>query len=163
MNHAAKNPPIKLEGASCLMYNDIAEFMGTNRRILTVNRDLATNVLNDGAADVLTRNEGGADLEATLDVEVRLGDRTYSAIKSTISFLYRQSGIERPMELRDEIIIYCKGSKRKGILLKQDTGLDISDGKKQIPQEVFRFLANKLFTSKKKENIFAHLILILDW
>ena len=62
------------------MYNDIAEFMGTNRRILTVNRDLATNVLNDGAADVLTRNEGGADLEATVDVAVRLGDSTYSAI-----------------------------------------------------------------------------------
>ena len=26
MNSAAKKPPIKLEGAGCLMYNDIAEF-----------------------------------------------------------------------------------------------------------------------------------------
>ena len=163
MNRAAKTIPIKLKGAGYLVYNDIAEFMGTKRIIVTVNRDKAKTFVNDGEEDELTLNEGGADLEATLDVEVRLGDRTYSAIESTISFLYRQSGIERPMELRDEIIIYCKGSKRKGILLKQDTGLDISDGKKQIPQEVFRFLANKLFTSKKKENIFAHLILILDW
>ena len=28
----------KLEGAGCLMYNDIEEFMGTKRRIVTVNR-----------------------------------------------------------------------------------------------------------------------------
>ena len=82
MNRSAKNPPIKLEGAGCLMYNDIVEFMATKRRIVTVNRKLATNFLNDGEADVLTRNEGGADLEATLDVAVRLGDITYNAIQS---------------------------------------------------------------------------------
>ena len=44
------------------MYNDIAESMGTNRRVVTVNTELATNYVNDGEAYVLTENEGGADL-----------------------------------------------------------------------------------------------------
>ena len=91
------------------MYNYIAEFMGTKRRIMTVNRELAANCVNDGETYVLTRNEGGADLEATLDV-VRLGDITYSAIESTISFLYSKSGIERPAELKGGISLYCKDS-----------------------------------------------------
>ena len=84
MNFAVKKNPIKLEGAGCLMYNDIAEFMGTKRRIVTVNRDLDTNAVNDGVTYVLKKNEGGADLEARLYVAVRLGDSTYSAIHSAI-------------------------------------------------------------------------------
>ena len=56
MKCAAKKPPIKLEGAGCLMYNYIAEFMGTKRRIVTVNRELAANYVNDGATYVLTQN-----------------------------------------------------------------------------------------------------------
>ena len=83
-----------------MMYNDIVKFMGTKRRIVTVNIDLAANVLNDGSADVSTQNEVGSYLEARVDVAVRLGDSTYSAIQSAISFLYRQSGIERPEELK---------------------------------------------------------------
>ena len=78
------------------MHNYIADFMGTKKRFVTVNRDLAANSVNDGTADVLTRNEGGSYLEATLDVALRLGDSTYSAIHSAISFLYQQSVIERP-------------------------------------------------------------------
>ena len=95
-----KKPPIKLEGAGCLMYNDIVKFMGTKRSIVTVNIDLAANFLNDGSADVSTQNEVGSYLEARVDVAVRLGDSMYSAIQSVISFLYRQSGIERPEELK---------------------------------------------------------------
>ena len=60
------------------------------------------------------------------------------------------------------ISLYCKGSKRKGRQLKQDLGLEISEGKKPMSQEVFSSSAKKLFTSKKKEHIFAHLFLILD-
>ena len=56
MNRAAKKTPIKLEGAGFLMYNDIVEFIGTKRRIVTVNKDLDANFVNYGAADVLTKN-----------------------------------------------------------------------------------------------------------
>ena len=88
------------------MYNDIAEFMCTNRRIVTVNRVLAENYVNDGSTYVLTRNEGRADLEATVDVAVRLRDRNYSSIHSTISFLYHHIGIIRPLELKGGINLY---------------------------------------------------------
>ena len=37
---------------------------------------------------MLIRNEGGADLEVIVDVTVRLGGSTYSAIQSAIYFLY---------------------------------------------------------------------------
>ena len=137
--------------------------MGTKRRIVAVNRELVTNFVNDGASDVLTWNEGGDDLEATLDVAVRLGGSIYSTIQHAISFLYRQSGIERLAELKGGISLYSKGSNRKGTQLKQDIGLKISEVKKPMSQEVFIFLAKKLFTSKKKERVFAHLFLMLDW
>ena len=54
---------------------------------MTLNRDLAANYLNDGLTDVLTRNEGGAYLEAIVDVVVMLGDSNYSAIQSPILFV----------------------------------------------------------------------------
>ena len=120
--------------------------------------------MNDGAADVLTQNEVGSYLEARVDVAVRLGDSMYSAIQSAISFLYRQSGIDSLTELKGGISLYCKGSKSKGGHMKQVIELKISGGKKQTPQEVSRlFSANQFFTSRKKEHIFAHLFLILDW
>ena len=64
------------------MYTDISEFMDTKRRVVTMNRELAINFVNDEATDLLTRNEGGADLEERVDVALRLGDSTYSAIHS---------------------------------------------------------------------------------
>ena len=93
MNCSSKKTPIKLEGAGCLMYNSIVEFMGTKISILNVNIELEKNYVNGGATDVLTRYEDRADLEARMDVAVRLGDSTSSAIQSAIYFLYHQSGI----------------------------------------------------------------------
>ena len=84
MNCSAKKLPITLEGDGCLIYNDIMEFMGTKRSNVTVNRQLVTNNVNDGATDVLKQNKGGLYLEAIVDVAVKLGDSTYSAIQSAI-------------------------------------------------------------------------------
>ena len=120
MNRAAKKPPIKLEGAGCLIYKYIVDFMVTKRRIVTVNRELATNYVIDRATYVLTQNESRADLEARVNFTVMIGDSTYSDIQRAISFLYCQSEIERLAELESGINLYCKGSKRKGRQLKQD-------------------------------------------
>ena len=49
-----------------------------------MNRELATNFVNDGSADVLTQNQVGTDLEAIVDVAVRLGDSIYSAIQIAV-------------------------------------------------------------------------------
>ena len=95
INRAAKNLPIKFEVADCLIHNDIVKFMGTKKRIVTVNRHIDANFVNDGATDVLTRNEGEANLQARVYVVLRLWDITYISIQSAIYFLYCQSAIER--------------------------------------------------------------------
>ena len=71
--------------------------MGTKKGILTVNKHIAETFFIDGATDVLTWTEGGADLQTRVYVAVRLGDSTYSSIQSAISFFYYQSVIERLM------------------------------------------------------------------
>ena len=78
------------------MYNDIAEFVGTKKSIVTSNRELTANFVNDEASYVLIQNAGGEFLEAAVDVAVRLRDSANSAIQRAISFFYRQSGIKRP-------------------------------------------------------------------
>ena len=104
-----------------------------------------------------------SDLEARVDVEVRLGDINYSAIQNSISFLYRQSGIDRSVELKCGISLYCAVSNRKSRQLKQDLGPVISEGQKPMSQEVYSFVAKKLLTTKKKEHIFSRLFMILNW
>jgi phage-related protein len=41
--------------------------------------------------------------------------------------------------------------------------LKLNEGKKPMSREVYSFLAQKLFESERKEHIFAHLFLVLDW
>ena len=54
MNCDAKKHPIKLDGAGCLVYNYIVDFMVTKRRIVALNREFAANFANDGATEVFT-------------------------------------------------------------------------------------------------------------
>lgn len=153
------NSPIHLVGDVSLKYEHIAEFMNTKRKVLTVNADVARRL----AAEEGNEMEGDADAENQVRVAVRLGDSSYSAVQSAISFLYRQSGIERTEEIKGGVSLYCKGSKRKGRKLKQDLGLEISEGKKAMSKNVYSFLAQKMFHSREAEHIFAHLFLLLDW
>ena len=52
---------------------------------------------------------------------------------------------------------------RRSNQLKQELGLDLSEGKKPMSLEVFEFLSKQLFVSKSNEFIFAHLFFVLDW
>ena len=141
------------------MYDDIAKFMETKRRVVSVDPDLANRLATEEGASVVHNAGGGGKVK----VAVQLSDSSYSAIQSAISLLYRQCGFERPNEIKDGLALYCKGSKRKGRQLKQSLGLVISEGKKAMSREVYRLLAKKMFASKRKEYIFAHLFLLLDW
>ena len=153
------NSPIHLVGDISLKYEHIAEFMNTKRKVLTVNADVARRL----AAEEGNTMQGNADAENQVRVAVRLGDSSYSAVQSAISFLYRQSGIERSEEVKGGVSLYCKGSKRKGRKLKQDLGLEITEGKKAMSKNVYSSLAKKMFYSRDAEHIFAHLFLLLDW
>ena len=159
MNRVEGNSPIYLSGANAIVYEDIAKYMGTKRRIVTVDPDLANRLATEEGAEFINHAVGGGKVR----VAVRLSDSSYSAVQSAISFLYRQCGLERSTEIKDGLALYCKGSKRKGRHLKQSLGLVISEGKKPMSREVYSFLAKRMFKSKKKEHIFSHLFLLLDW
>ena len=46
---------------------------------------------------------------------------------------------------------------------KQKLGLKITEGKKRLSLKAYSLMARKLFGSECKEDIFAHLFLVLDW
>ena len=62
-----------------------------------------------------------------------------------------------------EMIFLIDGLQRMGIKEKQQLGLKLSKGKKPLTQECFEFLTKFLFHSDKKEEVFVHLFLVLDW
>ena len=159
MNRKDHNSPIHLTGDVALKYEHIAKFMNTKRKVITVNADVAAQL----AAQDGNTLEGNVDATNQVKVAIRLGDSSYSAVQSAVSFLYRQSGIDRSEEIKGGVSLYCKGSKRKCRKLKQDLGLEISEGKKAMSKAVYSFLAKKWFLSRDPEHIFAHLFLVLDW
>ena len=159
MNRIEKNSPIHISGPCRILYEDIAKFMGSKRKIVEVDPELANRLAAEEGASVLNSAGGRGKIK----VAVRLSDSSYSAIQSGISFLYRQCGLERSTEIKEGMALYCKGSKRKGRKLKQSLGLVISEGKKPMSREVYSYLANKMFRSKNTEHIFSHLFLLLDW
>ena len=159
MNRIEQNSPIHVAGPNAILYEDIAQYMGSKRKIVNVDPDLANRLAAEEGAAVVNSAGGRGKIK----VAVRLSDSSYSAVQSGISFLYRQCGLERSTEIKEGMALYCKGSKRKGRQLKQSLGLVISEGKKPMSREVYSFIANKMFKSKKKEHIFSHVFLLLDW
>ena len=127
MNRTENNSPIHLSGPSAIVYEDIVNYMGTKRKVVEVDQYLADILLAEEGAEVVN-SIGGSKIK----VCVRLSDSSYSAIQSGILILYRQSGMERTVDIKEGMSMYCKGSKRKGRQLKQSLGLAISEGKKPM-------------------------------
>ena len=91
MNRIEKNSPIHISGPCRILYEDIAKFMGSKRKIVEVDPELANRLAAEEGASVL--NSAGGRWK--IKVVVRLSDSSYSAIQSGISFLYRQCGLKR--------------------------------------------------------------------
>ena len=104
--------------------------MGTKRRVVSVDPDLANRLAEEEGASLVNVNSAGGG--GKVKVAVRMSDSSYGAINSSISFLYRQCGVERSNEMKEGLALYCKGSKQKGRQLKQSLGLVISEGKKPM-------------------------------
>ena len=160
MNIRNKNPPIKLEGKDTIDYGIVATYMNKKRQIVKVDADAAKSMLKHMGNEIF---EGETDDNGKVEVAVRLSDSAYTNVQSAIAFIFIQCGIKRPDAITDGISLYCKVSKRRGNQLKQELGLNLSEGKKPMSLEVFEFLSKQLFVSKSKESIFAHLFFVLDW
>lgn len=119
---------------------------------------------NEGAEDgENTDIEYEPDENGKVKVAIRLEATTYDGYRSAISFLYRESGVTMPNELSEGFTIYIKGSRRINLAAKQTLGLKITEGKRHMTPEVYKFLAKTLFESPKPEHVFAHTFLVLDW
>ena len=160
MTRVLHNSPVRLSGDNSLNYGHIAAFMNTKSKVIKVDADIAKRIAEEEGT---VFNTDQVNIDGMVDVSIRLGDSSYSAVQSAISFLFRQSGVERSEAVKGGVSLYCKGSKRKGRKIKQDLGLEISEGKKHMTKSVYSYLAKKFFNSKEPEHIFAHLFLVLDW
>ena len=145
INRKEHNYLIRLIRDGSLIYDRIAAFMNTKRRVITVNVDIAARL----AAEDENMLQGNTDSNNQVKVAVRLGDSSYSAVQSTVLFLFRQSGVEQSAEVKGGVNLYCKGSKIKGRKLKQDLGLEIKDGKNPMSKEVYSFLAKKYLLAER--------------
>ena len=70
----------------------------------------------------------GAEVGYIIDVVIRIGDKSWSAVKSGISFLYRQCVIERPDYVRAGVSLYYKGPNKKWTKLVQNIGMEVTKG-----------------------------------
>ena len=171
--------PIKLEVighcGTCLNYDVIAEYMSTKQKMETVDYQLAAD-FEKAVRDIsAVPNEGDkesgeppildevGDANGEVQVAIRLETSTYEAIRSSIAYIYRESGVTMPEEMNSSLSVYIKGSRRINLLAKQMLGLRLSEGKKHMTKIVYSKIAQILFESDDTQNIFAHLFFVLDW
>ena len=173
--------PIRLligddNNSNILTYAHVSSFMHTKSKEVLVDKALAIRYCN--ALKGISPAEGGAlldeqeladdarwvpDKDGKVKVLVRLEASTYDGIRSSISFLYRETATTMPATLNSSMSLYIKGSRRINLLAKQMLGMKITEGKKHMTKAVYKKIAQILFESSNPEHIFAHLFFILDW
>ena len=193
MTRTEKNCPVVVTGENCSDYSFISNYMNMKSKVVKVDKKLAEQATGErsqrrqgrGEGAVIGKEEGGDNngedavmgrenvqeqedgngdaAEGDVEVAVRFSNYVYTGIGVAIAFLYRQCGIEIPAKSKDSISQYCKGSKRRGETLKQQLALKITEGRRPMSFEVYKFIAKGLFYLSKKEHVFLHLFLILYW
>ena len=71
--------------------------------------------------------------------------------------------VPMPKLMQDNLKMLLSGKRRADLKEKEGLGLSITEGKRPLSQEAFELLAKTLFYREKKEHIFAHVFLVLDW
>ena len=144
--------------------------MATKHKIETVDhrmaREFQKEVLDITGSDPLVENpviDQNSDENGEVRVMIRQEASTYEGIRSSIAYLYRESGVTMPPAMETSLSLYIKGSKRINLLAKQTLGLRICEGKKHMKLDTFRRIAKIMFQSDDSSYIFAHLFLLLDW
>jgi len=158
MSRDLKNPPTWLEGSNTLNYDDMSRCMNAKKTIARADKQLAMriNAENDAGDD-------NNNMCNTVKVAARCSGSACTQIASSTTFLHREAGTDRLQELKDRVSVCCKGSKRRGRRLKQNLGLKMREGKKELSFRCFKWIAKKLLESDKKEDVFNHAFFLLDW
>ena len=81
--------------------------MNTRENIVNVEKDFKVNFTYTEEENMLIQSTSGD----TMRLSLRQSDSTYNITASEILFLYIQSGIEHPSDIKNILILYCIGVK----------------------------------------------------
>lgn len=157
-------------GDTVLAYSVITDFFSTKEKEVSVARKAAVKFAkklkamarkeNDDEPDVVIPR---ADEDGKVNILIRVEVATYDMVRSAISHLYTESGLEMPTFMSKGFSRYIKGSRRINLAAKQTLGLKIVEGKDAMSVEAYELIAKHLFHSGKTEHIFTHTFHVLDW
>ena len=136
--------------------------MRTNMNYVSVARDAAEEYIKECNFDTVITDEM-VDDNGKVRCAVYQSKSQYNGIRSSIAYLYTLARVQQPAEIQKEISTFLKGMDRTIRAAKEKLGLKITEGKKALSFEAYSLMALQLFTSDAKEDIFAHLFLVLDW
>jgi hypothetical protein len=98
-----------------------------------------------------------------VEVLIPLSMSTYTNIRSSVAFLYRECKVPMPQDMTNSLSKYMKGTKRMSRKMKQTLSLKISEGKKVMTREVYYFISRLFMESSRKEHVFSHVFFCIDW
>jgi len=85
----------------------------------------------------------------------------YNGMRSAIAWVYKVARVEMPFA--QDFGTYIKGITRHVAAAKQHLGLKLMKGEAVMKPEAYELIAEHLFKSGEKRDIFNHLMLLLDW
>ena len=158
--------PFKIEGENAIHYEIVRDFMMGKYNTTFVDRSSAEEYLKatsgaDGDTVVITDDMVNDDGKVL--VQVQQSTAMYEGIRSAITHMYTLCRVPMPEEMKKDLSTLVAGFERSGASETQALGMQISKGKKPISLEAYELLTKRLFQSGKKEDVFVHLFLVLDW
>lgn len=162
------NSPIKIDGDGMITYSIIKDYMTTKKNIVIAERGCAEKYLAKIGKEAreeydITIDDDDVDENGMVKIYTHQSSSQYSGIRSGIAYLYKLACIKMPDDLSSRLSKYIAGMDRTILTEKEQLGLSLSEGKKPMSVDAFELLAETLFRSKDKRDIFAHLFLVLDW
>ena len=103
MNRIDQNSPIDLSEITGINYNIITSYANIKKKVVRINLSL----LQDENIDI---SKSTGDISEAVHYAFTM----YIGIISAIYFLYHECGVTRPPDLVNNLVLYSRGTKRRG-------------------------------------------------
>ena len=80
-----------------------------------------------------------------VQVEVQQSESSYQGIRSAISYIYKIAQVPMPEIMKGHLKNFLAGKRRTGLKEKQNLGLKIQEGKREMTLDVYEMIAKRLF------------------
>ena len=163
INRSAYVSPFIIEGDNQITYEMILNFMLLKKNIVLIKTETAHKYMQTIKKEVAEFDDEAIFDHDKIDVEVQQSESAYQGVRSAIGYVYKMACVRMPDYMVDHLRKFIAGKRRTGLKEKQHLGLKITEGKRAMSFEAYELIAKYLFHSGKKEHIFAHLFMVLDW